>query len=546
MKKLTLALGALLTLGVALKSCGKENANSSVFSAGVKPEAKAKFSNYNNSVVCNTGVYLEASSDESIQEAIRYASEKNLTLRPVSQKAPHSYSSVICPADNGFVLNLQSLNKIVSIDSESLTVTVQPGIKIAQLQEQLHTKGFAFAVSPDYNGVSVAGAMGTGAHHSSLKIQSSVSDYVVSMNLIDGLGNKKTLSGSELNTAKVHLGLLGVITQLTLKIEPQFKLQLGIEKGNDTNIGTELLEKVRKNDYARVRWFAGQSKFVMDTLNKVDVSTVGESFDEAWINVPNLKPLGDLPTNVLNNSKIASCSAELVRATTFGGTIKKIGGSSNANAVGFSHKMMAGGCEEGKCPWDKGVSGRTLEVAFPASKFESWTKDVKSILAVTPACFPTNGLYLRFSKKSEGALAQAFNEDMVAFEIHIATTKNPSNELWSDVYDEIVQMTLSKYNGRPHWGKNSTPYFLNVGENTYPKWNEFKELKNKLDPKSVFESKLWKDITNKKIEFTGNEALNCGITRECFCKLQSSPECGSNATCSEGSFFKEARVCRRK
>ena len=103
--------------------------------------------------------------------------------------------------------------------------------------------------------------------------------------------------------------------------------------------------------------------------------------------------------------------------------------------------------------------------------------DVRGIIDANRACFPVLGLYLRFSKASDRWAAFNYGEDVVAFEIHIPKIANEdAMERSAAVYDEIVQMTIRKYNGRPHWGKNSSAYFVGLDSENYPMWDEFLEL----------------------------------------------------------------------
>ena len=58
----------------------------------------------------------------------------------------------------------------------------------------------------------------------------------------------------------------------------------------------------------------------------------------------------------------------------------------------------------------------------------------------------------------------------------------------SAVYDEIQQLTLKKYAGRPHWGKNEAPTFVGVGPRAYRKWNDFEALRKTVDPAGLFDN----------------------------------------------------------
>lgn len=500
--------------------------------------AERDFRNYSGSIVCKPGTVLTPRNVEELQIAVRVARTQKRNLRVVSISQPRSYSPVICPEDGGLILNLEKFDRLLSVDPGTQTAIVEPGILINELQDQLDRQGFTFPVTPDFNGITVAGGMATGAHHSSLRIASDIGSWVEEVKLVDSAGELRTLTGADLDLIRVNLGLTGAIYQLKLKIVPQTKLRYGLEKFKDDKIDRELESLVRAHDYARIMWFPSQKTFVLDYLDHVPTSTAGESYNNLWSSTPNISWLGDIPVATLNSSQLTQCTAELARVRTFGGGFKVVN-SDGKNPVGWSHKMLAGTCEPGKCSWDYGLKTRTVEVAFALNRAKEWIADVKRIIAARKACFPVLGLYLRFSAQSKAALGQAYGTDTIAFEIHIPQTSKPFLEPSSDVYDEIVQMTLAKYRGRPHWGKNSLPYFLNLGTEQFPQWNAFESLRARLDADNIFMSPFWSKIREQApVENTPA----CAVSRDCICKEDS--DCGEKSRCEPGVVFTAARVCR--
>ena len=539
MFKLSLIL-SFIGLGSACKTNSEEGSHSLSDPRGLIQKSLV---NYNGSIECASGSFVMLEKIEDLPQIIKFAAETHKSLRIVSSATPHSYSQVICPTDGGMVVDMQKFNRIITLDgnASSPSVTVEPGVKLVDLQEYLHKQGYGFPVSPDYNDVSMAGAVATGAHHSSLKISSAVSDWLMELTLINGLGQRVVLTGAQLDTARVHLGLLGAVVSMKFKIVPQFKLSFKVERFPDDHIGTKLAEQVAQFDYARASWFPHTDEYILESFDGVSVDTPGESFGTAWTSTPDISILGDLPSQVLNKSKFASCTAATLRAKTFGGFFKVIDSPKN-NPVGFSHEMMAGNCRTSKCPWQIGIKARTMEAALDLKDFPGWSEDVKKILDQRQACF-INGIYLRFSKASASALGQASGQDVVMFEIHIAQNNKPSLEKWSDVYDEILQMTLKKYKGRPHWGKNSTPYFTDLGPATFPKWKEFENLRQKHDPKMLFTSDLWSAMAQYSSSKPPLLKEGCALTQSCICEIDS--HCGQGARCVSGGYFQDARVCRK-
>ena len=530
-------LNHLVSLGLLISASSCKTVQSD---AGLSASASlSDFKNYSGSVVCRPGTVAIPNSVEEIQSFVRQAVDNQRNLRVVSLPAPRSYSPVICPEEGGAILNLQNFNQLLSLDKTQKTAIVQPGLLISDLNELLNKEGFTFPVMPDYNGVSLAGAMGTGAHHSSLRIATAVGDWVEEMKIVDGRGELRTLRGQDLDTARVHLGLLGVIYELKIRVLPQYKLRYKFEKIADSRIEQDVERLVREHDYARAMWFPSQKTFILDSFDKVDMTTPGESFNNLWSATPDISFLGDVPVGTLNSSQALQCTAEFARVKTFAGPFKVVN-SDSKSPVGLAHRMISGTCEPGKCSWDFGIKTRTVEVGIPLRRLPEWIADIKQLTNTRKACFPVLGLYMRFSLASKSALGQASGQDTVVFEIHIPQTSSPSLEPSSDVYDEIVQLTLAKYQGRPHWGKNSQPYFIGLGPKQFPQWEKFEQLRSEIDPSGIFVNPFWRKIT--EMQRSSGEP-SCAVKKSCICTRDL--DCGKGATCEAGIFFKEARVCRR-
>ena len=181
-----------------------------------------------------------------------------------------------------------------------------------------------------------------------------------------------------------------------------------------------------------------------------------------------------------------------------------------------------------------------MEVSFPVRYLTQWMGDVRALLEKRRACFPILGLYLRFSKGSDRWLSFNYGEDVVSVEIHIPKVASETyHERSADVYDELIQLTLARYDARPHWGKNSAPFFANIGARQYPRWEDFKELKRSFDPDGLFENRAWRQMNG---EAQPEPFPGCVLSRDCICSEDS--HCGSEYTCEAGLLYEEARVCR--
>ncbi len=487
---------------------------------------------------------IMAGTVAEVQRAVRFAAASGSSLKVTStSRGAHSGNAILCPASDGLVLSVAEM-KGIDIDVQANTATVGPAVTIDELSTALAAQGLAIETMADYTGVSMAGAIATSAHGSSLRIPTSMASMVDAMTVVDGAGQVVTLTGQELRTAAAHVGWLGVVVELRLRVVPQFKLRYGDKIVNDRDLEATAESLVRGHDYGRIHWFPEHRRYVLDYFDRVPLTTRGDAYSNAWTASGMLaKVVGHLASRLVNDTPTndVQCAISAVRSSWW---IANYAGAPAFSApVGFSEKMLGGTCAPGVCAWEGDVpqKARSVEVAFPLAHFASWAKDVRQILARSRACFPLFGIYLRFSKGTDVALDMAEGADTVLFEIHVLESVSPDKiEMSSAVYDEIQQMTVAKYNGRPHWGKNDMALFSGVGPRAYPRWSEFAALRKKLDPTGLFVNDFWHSAAE------GAQATHtplCAIDRTCICEADS--DCGDGLACVAGSFFESARVCRK-
>src|SRR6478672_10454554 len=176
-----------------------------------------KLTNWAGNIVYSTDNLYSATSMSQVQTFVK-SHEKFKVLG-----TRHCFNT-IADSTRDF-LSLRSMEEVVSLDAAAKTVTVQSGITYGRLAPYLHSKGFALHNLASLPHISVAGAFST-ATHGSGEGNGNLATAVSAIEFVTGAGDVVKLSraadGEKFRAVVVGLGALGVITHITLDIQPTF------------------------------------------------------------------------------------------------------------------------------------------------------------------------------------------------------------------------------------------------------------------------------------------------------------------------------------
>ena len=171
----------------------------------------------------STGNVFYPKSVEEIQGLVR----KLPKLRALGTR--HCFNRIADSKDN--LISTRELNKVVSLDENARTVTVEGGIKYGELAPWLHEKGFALSNLASLPHISVAGSITTATHGSGVK-NANLSAAVSALEIVTVNGEvihlSKNNDGEKFLGSVVGLGALGIITKVTLDIEPTFAVRQNV------------------------------------------------------------------------------------------------------------------------------------------------------------------------------------------------------------------------------------------------------------------------------------------------------------------------------
>ncbi|KAI9741738.1 MAG: D-arabinono-1,4-lactone oxidase [Cirrosporium novae-zelandiae] len=169
-------------------------------------------------------LYISPESTEEISKIIKVA--RRCRRRIVVTGSAHSPSDLTCTSS--WMVNLDGMNKIVNIDREKDTVTMQSGIRLYMLSRQLKEEGLTLPNLGSIDDQSIAGVIATATHGSSLN-HGLISSMILSLKIILANGREVRCSAAQnvdlFRAALVSLGALGIITEVTIQAVPSFSIE---------------------------------------------------------------------------------------------------------------------------------------------------------------------------------------------------------------------------------------------------------------------------------------------------------------------------------
>ncbi|MCI5971334.1 MAG: FAD-binding oxidoreductase [Oscillospiraceae bacterium] len=172
-------------------------------------------------------IVIKALNTEEIAKIARYAYEKEIPL--TVRGSGTGLVGACVPVCGGIVLDVSQMNKILELDEENLTVTVEPGVLLMELAKFVEEHSFFYPPDPGEKTATIGGNISTNAGGMRAVKYGVTRDYVRQLEVVlpDGrivnFGGKivKNSSGYDLKDLIIGSeGTLGIITKATLKLLP--------------------------------------------------------------------------------------------------------------------------------------------------------------------------------------------------------------------------------------------------------------------------------------------------------------------------------------
>ena len=372
--------------------------------------------------------------------------------------AGHSFTDIACT--DGVMVDMSAMRRVLSVDGDE--VTVEAGITLHDLGEELRSRGLAMENQGDVDPQTLAGAISTATHGTGTGF-GNLSSQVVAVRLVDGTGEPRDVrGGDELRAARVGLGALGAIAAVTLRCVPAFTIHRVDEPRPLDDVLPRLDELVGSHDH----WEA----FVMPYTRRA-LTLTSERTDRAP------EPAGRVAAFardvVLENAVLGLfCRTGRAFPRLIPGLNRRLAGlMSGAEHLDASNRVYAN---------TRLVRFTEMEYAIPRERAAEALERVLALIERRrlPVGFP---IELRVAAPDDALLSTAHERPTA----YIAVHQYVGMEF--ETYFRAVEAIMDEYEGRPHWGKRHYQSESTLRPR-YPEWDRFAEIRERFDPERRFEN----------------------------------------------------------
>lgn len=380
---------------------------------------------------------LRPASVAQVQEAVQLAAETGSTIRPAG--AGHSFTA-LCACD-GVLLDLADLAGIIDVDEGQRRVTAYAGTRICALGAALARHHLALPNQGDIDTQAIAGAVATGTHGTGARF-GSFSGQVAAIELVAADGAVHRFAGGEpeLRAAALSLGTLGVITRLSLRVVPAYRLRTTtrVMSWPDCLARWEETEAASRN--AEFYWLPARDVCVIKAFTLTDDPVT-------------MTPRPPLPP-----------PGTLERYLTPG-------------RVDWSHRAF---------PSERTVPFVEMEYTLPRAVGLTALTELRELMR---SGYPSAlwDVEYRTQAGDDRLLSPTRDQPVVTISVH-DTPGRASPGLFRD-----AEALFRSHGGRPHWGKLHTLQSGDLAQ-LYPGLPAFTRLRHKLDPAGRFLSPYLRDL----------------------------------------------------
>lgn len=417
-----------------------------------------KWSNWAGNQTARPSSFHRPGTEDEVAAVVRRTHEAGRSVRVVA--SGHSFTGAAASDDS--MMSIQALSGLVSIDRSNLTVTVRAGTPLWLLNDLLHEEGLAMPNLGDIAYQSVAGAISTSTHGTGVGL-GGLAAQVRGFRIVDGRGEVHVAgpAGEQglLDCGRVSVGALGVITEYTLAVVPAFVLEAVETPMRIDAVLENLDDLVNANDHFEFFWVPHTGWALTKRNNRIDGPKAPLPKVRGWFE----------KTFMENYAFGAVCMAGRLVPSAIPRLAKALPASGERTYSDDSFRIFAS---------PRLVHFYEMEQSLPYANLAPALREVMAMVSRRgyKLNFPVE---VRFTAADDIPLSTGFGRVSAYIAVHVY------RGMEHEPFFRDVEDIMRAHGARPHWGKI---HYREASElaGLYPRWNEFIELRNVMDPDRTF------------------------------------------------------------
>ena len=415
--------------------------------------------NWGRTASCTPARVVRPTTEEEVASVMKEAANDGLTVKVAG--TGHSFTDIACT--DGVQLKLEGLNRVLDVDTEANTITVEAGITLLALAEELAKHGLAQSNLGDIGYQTLAGAISTATHGTGRDFGTlSTQVRALRMTTADGSTLECSLDADPdtFRAARVSIGALGVVTQVRLQCEPAFNLHAIEQPAKLDAVLDSFEELVRRNEHFEFYWFPHTDVCMTKENNRTTRPLKPKSRAKTWFD-----------DRFIANSVFGLACRIGRRVPGSVPRIARLAGVllSKTEEVDRSDRVFL---------TPRTVRFAEMEYSIPREAAPHAVREVKALIERENliVSFP---IEVRAVAPDDAYLSPAFGRDAAYVAVHMFQRVDFHR------YFRGVEAVMKDLGGRPHWGKwhYRTADDLRPG---YPEFDRFLAVRDRLDPDRRF------------------------------------------------------------
>ncbi|MET0910063.1 MAG: D-arabinono-1,4-lactone oxidase [Ilumatobacteraceae bacterium] len=406
---------------------------------------------------CVPAAVHEPTTTDEVAAIVRRAAESGQRVKAIG--GGHSFTDAAMT--DGHLVSLDGMDRILEVDGAD--VTVQAGIRLHDLNAQLFERGLALPNLGDIDKQSIAGATSTATHGTGAGL-GNLATTIVGLELVTGDGSvvraDERTDPELLRVARVGLGALGVLTEVTLRCVPAFNLHASETIERVADVIADFGNVMRSTDHVEFYWMPGGRRCQVKRNTRTD------------------QPAQPQP-------RLAYVRDKWIAENLAFGTVCRVGRRFPALAPKVAKLVTSAASERELIDRSdrifcspRHVHFLEMEYGIPFDAVPDAIGRIDELVRTLPfpPLFP---IEVRASAADDIPLSTANGRESGWIAIHQYVGAP------YEAYFQGVEQIMNDYAGRPHWGKLhfQSSHTLSY---RYPGWDTFRDVRARLDPSGTF------------------------------------------------------------